>query len=239
MYWNTFITKIVAYILLFFLVFIITRKILKRKVPRVIIAATILTFLLSIALAVYPVERWLLTFDTPEALAEYVYPDATVLIVEGENTALLHNIEVEQRTPMLRIENGYRYCGPGTSMVAVGNSETFGMGYRDTFGFSVFSIGDDYYVYLKASWLPETSPLDGAVWKNVIPIDAEVQVSDSLGTNFQFFDVTFDEETRSFSALAFLDGFDKNYTITIEDQASGNSIIGGVTAEKVKGQGWK
>ena len=225
MYWNNFVMYLLTGVFLFLLSFTITKKIRKKKISLLLIPALIITFFASCAPAVFPVERLFLTFESPDALGEYAYSDASVLIVEGKNTVLIHKIGTEEWISAIRTEQGYRFQRFGVSVTATGHGDTFGEFYRDLYSFSIFSIGDEHYIRLSGKWGSAISELDGTLARFSIPITADISVLDNLGSEFHFFELTFDGEKRSFSALAYLDGFDDNYSIVIEERDGDGRVV--------------
>ena len=222
MFWDNITKTAIFFTFLFVLVLFLRNKRREGTFSLPLLFGALLALSTFIYLAFHPVENLFYTFPTVESIGDYVFPNSSLCIVEGRESALIFKEGTDEFAPVLRVEQGYQLQRNGVTVVGSGyDGNRIDEGHRDWYTFFVFSVAGDHYVQVYGMWgtLEHGTPLE-----YLIARDADIIFSDNLGSEFKTYRDDVSSDSESFPAVAYVEGLDGNYVLVIKDLASGAEV---------------
>ena len=186
--------RIAIALVLFVVAALITKLKFKQKDKRVYLAILLCAVLIYTALSFIPFEDAFITFATRDQALSYVTNTPASLVIEGKVSDCIISKSGTKNTMLMipKTENGYK--------VALGSYVSRAEEYSDGdlfFDIYRFKKTDDYYMVL---------------------IDLNhgcTEITDSCNSAFQCEEVLGEEVGTYCIYYCYIDGFDKNYTVTV------------------------
>ena len=227
--WSNILVNALSFFIFFCLIFFIVRIVKRKTFPRPLATLFLISVVAFCFLVISPAPGEQLfrntTFSTLEQAGEKAFPGSSLVIVQGETSAMICAENTNELVAVVQVANGYKLHPSGVALVATVHSESNEVGYGDTYLFHIYSIADDYYVRLSGMWQLDSLLKSETELKYTLSPSATVMISDNRNSEFEFSRLAYDASPRSFTAVAYVEGYGENYTATIEEQDGEGRVV--------------